>query len=539
MIAAALGALVVQYRAFTDGYVTDDAFISFRYAQNLADGIGPVWNPGERVEGYTNFALVLLLALGIKLGADPLDVSRAFGMLATAGTLALVPLLARELRPAWDARWWTIVAGGIGAVALNTATATWTFAGLETTGVMFFVTLGAFLHLREERRASALPAWSSIAFAAGALVRPDAVVAWAVTALFKARRLHDARQRRGQLRALAVWAAAFALPFGAYWLWRWNYYGDFYPNTYYLKTGEPFEVANRGWAYAVTFARLYSAWLLLPALLAAWREDTRGARPLLYMLALFGAWWAYVLYAGGDWMPYYRFFVPILPIFYVAAIHGAIDIADAALGARRRQVAVFAGVGAAALAAITAIAPHDADAAKHPPRSPSAILQGNVDIPRHRAIGLWMRANIPADYHIAQIATGIVPYYSRLPTIDMLGVNDRFIAHSDMPLGRVAPGHEKHDGGYVLSRKPEFIWLGLALEAVPFDSVEAYESPGFKLGGPLWTEVTENPYVWFLYRPVAVQIDEGWINLLVRRDVALPWLPAGNSRVDFRSASAR
>jgi len=122
-----------------------------------------------------------------------------------------------------------------------------------------------------------------------------------------------------------------------------------------------------------------------------------------------------------------------------------------------------------------------------------------------------------------------------LPTIDMLGVNDRYIAHLDLPLGRVAPGHEKHDGGYVLSRKPEFIWLGLAVEPAPFDSIAAYESPGFKLGGPLWTEVTENPYVWFLYRPVAVQIDEGWINLLVRRDVSLPWLPADASRVDFRS----
>ena len=36
-------------------WVCDDAFISFRYAANLAHGRGLVWNPGERVEGYTNF----------------------------------------------------------------------------------------------------------------------------------------------------------------------------------------------------------------------------------------------------------------------------------------------------------------------------------------------------------------------------------------------------------------------------------------------------------------------------------------------------
>src|SRR5439155_3954388 len=35
-------------------FVCDDAYITFRYASNLAHGLGPVWNAGERVEGYTN-----------------------------------------------------------------------------------------------------------------------------------------------------------------------------------------------------------------------------------------------------------------------------------------------------------------------------------------------------------------------------------------------------------------------------------------------------------------------------------------------------
>ncbi|RKX21336.1 MAG: hypothetical protein DRP51_04400, partial [Candidatus Zixiibacteriota bacterium] len=38
------------------GYSIDDAFITFRYAENLADGYGLVFNPGgEPVEGYSNF----------------------------------------------------------------------------------------------------------------------------------------------------------------------------------------------------------------------------------------------------------------------------------------------------------------------------------------------------------------------------------------------------------------------------------------------------------------------------------------------------
>nr|MBC8422663.1 hypothetical protein [bacterium] len=45
-----IGLMLVQGRC-----VQEDAFISFRYAANLLDGHGLVFNPGERVEGYTNF----------------------------------------------------------------------------------------------------------------------------------------------------------------------------------------------------------------------------------------------------------------------------------------------------------------------------------------------------------------------------------------------------------------------------------------------------------------------------------------------------
>jgi hypothetical protein len=50
--------------------VQEDAFISFRYASNLIQGHGLVYNVGERVEGYTNFLWTLILAGGMALGAD-------------------------------------------------------------------------------------------------------------------------------------------------------------------------------------------------------------------------------------------------------------------------------------------------------------------------------------------------------------------------------------------------------------------------------------------------------------------------------------
>ena len=57
-------------------FLSDDAFISFRYSRHLADGLGLVWNAGEPVEGYTNFLWVLLMAASLSLGLEPESTQR-------------------------------------------------------------------------------------------------------------------------------------------------------------------------------------------------------------------------------------------------------------------------------------------------------------------------------------------------------------------------------------------------------------------------------------------------------------------------------
>jgi hypothetical protein len=61
---------------------------------------------------------------------------------------------------------------------------------------------------------------------------------------------------------------------------------------------------------------------------------------------------------------------------------------------------------------------------------------------------------------VAANNVGILGYDSRLPVVDMLGLNDARIARA--PGKRVGiPGHESHDGGYVLDRNPHLIFVGL------------------------------------------------------------------------------
>ncbi len=76
-------------------WTQDDAFISLRYARNLADGHGLVYNPGEHIEGYSNFLWTVLLSLPLRLGWDAIGVGHVVGVLCLGATVLLTVRAAR------------------------------------------------------------------------------------------------------------------------------------------------------------------------------------------------------------------------------------------------------------------------------------------------------------------------------------------------------------------------------------------------------------------------------------------------------------
>jgi len=60
LIASFLAFVALAYIYFPESI--DDAYITLRYSKNLLMGNGPIFNIGERVEGYSNFSWMALLA---------------------------------------------------------------------------------------------------------------------------------------------------------------------------------------------------------------------------------------------------------------------------------------------------------------------------------------------------------------------------------------------------------------------------------------------------------------------------------------------
>jgi hypothetical protein len=87
-------------------WILDDAFISFRYAKNLVNGIGLTFNAGELVEGYTNFLWTMLMAGVLALGYEPVLPAQ---VLCTAFSLVTLLLVYRFARAWWGADWWCLL----------------------------------------------------------------------------------------------------------------------------------------------------------------------------------------------------------------------------------------------------------------------------------------------------------------------------------------------------------------------------------------------------------------------------------------------
>lgn len=254
-------AAFVALCAALHSFVADDAYISLRYAENLAWGNGFGWNPGgPRVEGFSNPLLVITEALAMRLGIGGIDTARLLGV---GAGLALL-LLVHRRAPALVGPTATRVA--LALIALFPPFALWAVGGLETLPAALAITVGVLALCRR----AVVPA--AVAFAVLPWLRPEGLaVALAVVAA--ARLPH----RRALAVAVAPIASQTLLEIG-----RLAVYGHLLPNSALYKTaaGGTFDVIAK---FAPAAAPVMVG-AVAGALLARGRARLLAVPPLVYLL---------------------------------------------------------------------------------------------------------------------------------------------------------------------------------------------------------------------------------------------------------------
>jgi len=514
---AGLGAIVllILHGPLYFDYYADDALITLRYSRNLADGLGPTWNSEGRVDGYTTFLWMGVHAGLAKLGVDIVAASRVLGAAAVVGTLGALAWLWDQWRdeaPQSALASPFVLAAAFIALVLSDAVAFWGFSGMETAAFMALLTLSAVLFLREQREGSILP-WSALAFAATAMTRPEGLIAVAVTGAFLAAGIFASTRRRDADRSVAVtrfasWSLVFVALYGSYFVWRFAYYDYLLPNTFYAKVEPTGALYERGLEYVWTYGLRYQ---LLPLLAGAalLLAQARLRYDAAYVIALAAAMLAGVVIEGGDDFPHGRMIAPVLPLVYLTGLAGLATLLDR-LSVSTAQKAGLAG--AVLVLGMLSLFRGSLD------------LHGPVELEKEafeerEALGRWLAENTPEDYTVAAFAVGAIGYHSERDVLDLLGLNDTTIAHSDVPgFGTGLAGHEKYNTDYVLEdARPEIIVTDDAqpgpLDSEQFRAVASVPSPVAARNA-----LFQDPRLWAQYDVVSVEVDGHWFNFLQRKD---------------------
>jgi len=508
-------ALLLLHGRYFD-YYADDAFITLRYSRNLADGLGPVWNRGERVEGYTTFLWMLMHAGFAKAGLNLVSVSLALSLVSLITTTLLVfglwRVLASEEPAKTKLRSPVVPAVAVLALGLVDGIAFWGFSGMETPLTMTLIMASVYLYLLE-RRGQAPFYTSAVVLAAAAMTRPEVLVLVPVTGAFKLWAASGSERKARDLRRVAMWGALFAGLYGAYFLWRYNYYGEFFPNTYYAKVENTVTILSRGlhyvWSNGLNYQKLPLV-IGLGVLAVGRRTRVDGT----YLLAMVAAWYAAVAYEGGDVFAHGRFIVPILPPLVIGGLYGLATLLERVCLAVPRSF-VWAAPAFALGCLLVAASPWDAGSSPGIRRERQAVRD------RHD-LGLWLKENVPPDYTIAAWAAGAISYYSELRSLDLFGLNDPVIAHTPIKsFGRGIPGHERYNLDYVLDVvRPEIIVVSDPTAIIMTRERWDEGPPGFVEGVNL---LIQDPRLWEQYEPVALEYERGWFNLAVRKDSLGPF----------------
>ena len=456
-IAAALLLYVVLVARFW--FVCDDAFISFRFAQNWAHGHGLVFNPGEfpPVEGYSNLLWTVMCAglevVGLSPAAWAPVVSAACGAVLMWRFHAVAQRLELPDVPA-------LLAGL--ALAGAPAVGVWATSGLATMphALLVFLLAEAWV-FNESSRDGVAPL---VVAGALCLLRTEGIGWVLVVALAAVLERGTLRRTQGIARALAPILAVFAV----FTLWRFHYYGTIWPHIALTKVSFGLRSLGRGIQYVSLF------WLtcvtpLVALLPATWlvfeREHGRRWAAIAWLALVFPL---YAVVVGGDFMPFGRLLLPGLPFACLLLAAGLGE-----LQSRTSGLLVMAVGGALVLvqlapAADLHLVPEAVRRLVHFRLSDKTYLsEANRWVnQQENTVGFTQRGRAlaqvaePGDM-VVTAAAGAVGYYSGLEVLDQHGLVTAEVGHRPMPMGPLtrSPGHDKHvEPEFFVKYAPRFLY---------------------------------------------------------------------------------
>jgi hypothetical protein len=465
-------------------WIPDDAFISFRFARNLAEGAGMVFNAGDRVEGVSNPLWTALLGLLTRAGLDTVKAAIVLSFLCALASVALSlrlfdVVLGGDERRRFLGLKTTLAVGLIVSLPMIF----YATSGLESHAELTLLLMGAVFHLEARGKGDGRHyAASQAAFLGVALLRPEGLMFLFLASVFSAiggRRNRPTGVWIGIAATWVVYATVFAIKFA--------YYGEILPNTYYAKPGASLDYLLplwRGTYYLVRFFLVSGTVLLLPFCAIAFTD--RGRRyTTIFLTSLVAAQLAFIVFVGGDVLRFDRFTLPFTPFLPALALLGFIRL-DALARVRARRLSMGAAVFCVALMA-------GLNAGRVGLALKKLCYHDWMSARVHRSVGSYLGDALGADASIVVNEVGAIAYESRLVTHDMIGLTDaavgRILYESYMRFGDSGtPWSVPRIADYLMSKSADCVVVPSYGEVNPDD-----HEPVGDLMHPVWEGVFVHP----------------------------------------------
>ncbi len=434
-------------------YIPDDAYISFRYAEHLADGHGLTFNVGEPpVEAYSNLLWILILGVLYKIGFGLPTVAPLVCVILGALNVVLLYVLYEHRRlPALQMLLPMLLFASSGPFLM------YAVSGMET--AIFAILLLASLYFVDQIiETSRMSSYVGVSVCSVLLMmtRPEGIVLFPVVAIFL---LINARSRSGDSRKaafswkrFAVASVIFIASMVIYNVWRVSYFGEWLPTPFLSKAGGGasllqawssnvrmyfvrggYEYPPHGYYFlALTFLAILGAYLL-PSVAARKPTD----RLAVLVVVVYGL----IYFNFVDWMPGMRYHAPLVGLLFLPAVHvqSAFFKSKRLLAAKPAQVKFAAVVLACVLVSYSGLVDLK--------RVGQQVEGGNRRC--LVALGKWLAEAMPSSSLLAMSDVGATPYYSRLRTLD---INRESL--TDIHIAKNGFSEQ-----YVIDRRPDVVVL--------------------------------------------------------------------------------
>lgn len=412
LLSALLGAIAcwtfATYNFHFQG--AEDAAMLLRYADNLADGYGIVFNPGdEKVDGATDFLFMVMVSSFHRIGVSLETSVRVLGLSAHFLTLILVfLLLIRVVRaPRWMAMLSTVVLAfspGPAYVELLFGTPVFAFMALLAFGFALRLSLDGIS--RENARGFA------IASLLMGLVRPEGVI-FAGLMLIMVIGLRGWRECR---KGIWPYVLFFIVPGSVYFIWHWIYFGYPLPNPFYLKGGGTLHWDSLKSSFAAAWILLKP---LLPILALGFIPFLGTKRTLFWLLPPVGFLASWIL-LSNEMNALFRFQYAAIPVLLVVWPMVLIEVTARIPIFQHWKETKRIPTSIAVLAIMAIVIFYQA---RLPYRFPDPQPDGRYDLAKELAVYEKF------GYKMVITEAGNLPLYSRWKSLDAWGLNSKKVVH--------------------------------------------------------------------------------------------------------------